>query len=68
MRVSGEDSELGTAGSFAVEMAPEKEPLYSTELFDALQSYVVHAAFSIFLYQNHSLDLLSVPPLCLPRH
>lgn len=68
MCVSGEDSEPGTAGSLAVETGPEKELLYSTELFDALQSYVVQAAFTIFLHQNHSLDLLSVPPLHLPRH
>lgn len=58
----------GRAGSLTVETGPEKEPLYSTMLFDALQSHVVQAAFALFLHCNHSSDLVSVPPLCLPRY
>lgn len=58
----------GNAASHTAETGPEKETSDSPELFDAVQSHVVQAAFALSQHCNHSSDLLSVPSLCLPRY
>lgn len=68
MRVPCEDSVPGKAASHTAEKGPEEESSYSPELFDAVQSHVVQAAFALFQNCNHSSDLLSVPSSCLPRY
>lgn len=68
MQVSCEDKMPGKAASHTAETGPGEETSYSPELFDAVQSHVVLAAFALFQHCSHSSDLLSVPSFCLPRY